>query len=175
MRKIMYGQDVRSEIIEGVKKLAKAVKITLGPKGKNVLFTDIYNNPVITKDGVTVANNIVLSEDYQEIGARMVRDIASKTSKEAGDGPQPLYARILTPDGFITMGEVNVGDIINGTNGTIQKVEGVFPKGEKEIYIVKFIDGREVECCEDHLWEVYDSSKSISEVVTVKSMIECNK
>jgi chaperonin GroEL len=100
-----------------------------------------------------------------------------KTMLSSGDGPQPLYAKVLTPRGFTTMGELKEGDNVCGTNGTIQKVKGIFPKGEKEIYKVHFSDGRVVECCEDHLWEVNDTLRSTptKRVMTVKEMIESKK
>ena len=71
------------------------------------------------------------------MGANLIKNIASKTCDDSGDGPQPLYSKILTPNGFVKMGDIKVGDKICGTNGTVQEVIGVFPKGKKEIYKIK--------------------------------------
>ena len=85
-KKIAFGADARGKICEGVKKLAKAVKITLGPCGRNVILEKSYGSPTVTKDGVTVAKEIELEDSYENMGAQMVKEVASKTSNVAGDG-----------------------------------------------------------------------------------------
>jgi len=85
-KKIAYGTDARAAIQQGVKKLAKAVKITLGPCGRNVVLEKSFGSPTVTKDGVTVAKEIELEDAYENIGAQMVKEVASKTSTVAGDG-----------------------------------------------------------------------------------------
>lgn len=85
-KKIAFGTDARSAIQEGVKKLAYAVKITLGPCGKNVVLEKSFGSPTVTKDGVTVAKEIELEDSYENMGAQMVKEVASKTSTVAGDG-----------------------------------------------------------------------------------------
>ena len=85
-KKIAYGTDARAAIREGVKKLAKAVKITLGPCGRNVILEKSFGSPTVTKDGVTVAKEIELEDSYENMGAQMVKEVASKTSSVAGDG-----------------------------------------------------------------------------------------
>jgi chaperonin GroEL len=85
-KKIAFGTDARSAIREGVKKLAKAVKITLGPCGRNVILEKSFGSPTVTKDGVTVAKEIELEDSYENMGAQMVKEVASKTSSVAGDG-----------------------------------------------------------------------------------------
>jgi chaperonin GroEL len=85
-KKIAYGTDARAAIQEGVKKLAKAVKITLGPCGRNVVLEKSFGSPTVTKDGVTVAKEIELEDAYENLGAQMVKEVASKTSTVAGDG-----------------------------------------------------------------------------------------
>ena len=85
-KKIAFGTDARASILEGVKKLAKAVKITLGPCGRNVILEKSYGSPTVTKDGVTVAKEIELEDAYENMGAQMVKEVASKTSTVAGDG-----------------------------------------------------------------------------------------
>ncbi len=85
-KQIVYGQDSRQKIIEGVNQLANAVKVTLGPKGRNVVLDKKFGSPTITKDGVTVAKEIDLKDPLENMGAQMVREVASKTSDIAGDG-----------------------------------------------------------------------------------------
>ena len=85
-KNITYGEDARQNILRGVNKLADAVKITLGPKGRNVVIDKKYGSPTITKDGVTVAKEIELDNPLENMGAQMVREVASKTSDVAGDG-----------------------------------------------------------------------------------------
>ena len=85
-KKMAFGADARSAIREGVRKLAKAVKITLGPCGRNVVLEKSFGSPTVTKDGVTVAKEIELEEPYENMGAQMVKEVASKTSTVAGDG-----------------------------------------------------------------------------------------
>ena len=85
-KQIIFREDARHALLEGVTKLAKAVKVTLGPRGRNVVLGKKWGSPVITKDGVTVAKEIELPDAQQEMGARMVREVASKTSDVAGDG-----------------------------------------------------------------------------------------
>ncbi len=85
-KNITYGEDARQSILRGVNKLADAVKVTLGPKGRNVVIEKKFGSPLITKDGVTVAKEIELADPLENMGAQMVREVASKTSDIAGDG-----------------------------------------------------------------------------------------
>ncbi len=85
-KNITYSEDARSAILRGVTKLADAVKVTLGPKGRNVVIEKKFGSPTITKDGVTVAKEIELKDPLENMGAQMVREVASKTSDVAGDG-----------------------------------------------------------------------------------------
>jgi chaperonin GroEL len=85
-KQITYGEDSRQAILRGVNRLADAVKVTLGPKGRNVVLDKKFGSPVITKDGVTVAKEIELKAPLENMGAQMVREVASKTSDIAGDG-----------------------------------------------------------------------------------------
>ena len=85
-KQIIYGGDARAALLRGVDKLAEAVKTTLGPKGRNVVLDKKFGSPTITKDGVTVAKEIELKDAYENMGAQMVREVASKTSDVAGDG-----------------------------------------------------------------------------------------
>ena len=85
-KQIIYGEDSRQAILRGVNALADAVKVTLGPKGRNVVIDKKFGSPTITKDGVTVAKEIDLKNPLENMGAQMVREVASKTSDTAGDG-----------------------------------------------------------------------------------------
>ena len=85
-KQIIHGEDSRQAILRGVNKLANAVKVTLGPKGRNVVLDKKFGSPLITKDGVTVAKEIELKDPLENMGAQMVREVASKTSDVAGDG-----------------------------------------------------------------------------------------
>src|ERR1035437_7510567 len=85
-KNITYGEEARQNILRGVNKLADAVKVTLGPKGRNVVIDKKFGSPTITKDGVTVAKEIELENPLENMGAQMVREVASKTSDIAGDG-----------------------------------------------------------------------------------------
>ncbi len=85
-KRIVYAEDARGKILAGVNKLADAVKVTLGPKGRNVILEKKFGSPTITKDGVTVAKEIELPDNLENMGAQMVREVASKTSDVAGDG-----------------------------------------------------------------------------------------
>src|SRR5262245_19719816 len=85
-KQIQYGEEARQSVLKGVNKLADAVKVTLGPKGRNVILEKKFGSPSITKDGVTVAKEIELKDSWENMGAQMVREVASKTSDIAGDG-----------------------------------------------------------------------------------------
>lgn len=85
-KQIQYGEEARQSVLRGVNKLADAVKVTLGPKGRNVILDKKFGSPTITKDGVTVAKEIELKDPWENMGAQMVREVASKTSDIAGDG-----------------------------------------------------------------------------------------
>src|SRR5438477_2302747 len=85
-KQIAFDQEAREAMRRGVAKLARAVKVTLGPKGRNVILQKSFGSPTVTKDGVTVAKEIELEDKYENMGARMVREVASKTSDVAGDG-----------------------------------------------------------------------------------------
>src|SRR6266478_870744 len=85
-KQIVHGEQSRQAILRGVNQLADAVKITLGPKGRNVVLDKKFGSPTITKDGVTVAKEIELQDPLENMGAQMVKEVASKTSDVAGDG-----------------------------------------------------------------------------------------
>ena len=85
-KQITYDEQARHKIMSGVNQLADTVKLTLGPKGRNVIIDKKFGSPTITKDGVTVAKEIELACPFENMGAQMVNEVASKTSDNAGDG-----------------------------------------------------------------------------------------
>src|SRR6201987_3532694 len=85
-KEIIFDESARARILHGVNTLADAVKVTLGPRGRNVVIEKSWGSPTVTKDGVTVAKEIELEDKFQNLGAQMVKEVASKTSDVAGDG-----------------------------------------------------------------------------------------
>ncbi len=85
-KQLLFGEEARKAILNGIIVLTDAVKATLGPKGRNALLDKKFGSPTITKDGVTVAKEIELPDPYENMGAQLVREVASKTSDTAGDG-----------------------------------------------------------------------------------------
>src|SRR5512136_628395 len=85
-KEILFDEKARAEILHGVNILANAVKVTLGPRGRNVVIEKSWGAPTVTKDGVTVAKEIELEDKFENMGAQMVKEVASKTSDVAGDG-----------------------------------------------------------------------------------------
>lgn len=85
-KQLIFSESARKKILSGVEALSQSVKVTLGPKGRNVVIDKKFGSPTVTKDGVTVAKEIELADPYENMGAQMVREVASKTSDAAGDG-----------------------------------------------------------------------------------------
>ena len=85
-KEILFNIDARDQLKKGVDSLANAVKVTLGPKGRNVIIEKKFGAPHITKDGVSVAKEIELEDPFQNLGAQLVKEVASKTGEDAGDG-----------------------------------------------------------------------------------------
>ena len=100
-KEVKFSQDARERMLHGVDVLANAVKVTLGPKGRNVVLEKSFGAPRITKDGVTVAKEIELEDKFENMGAQMVREVASKTSDTAGDGTTTatLLAQAIVKEG----------------------------------------------------------------------------
>src|SRR5262250_2165337 len=88
-KELRFSEEARTAILNGVNILADAVKVTLGPKGRNVVIEKSFGAPNVTKDGVTVAKEIELSDKFENMGAQMVREVASKTNDDARHGPRP--------------------------------------------------------------------------------------
>jgi chaperonin GroEL (HSP60 family) len=124
-KQITYSEDARAAILRGVNKLADAVRVTLGPKGRNVVIEKKWGSPLSTKDGVTVAKEIELADPLENIGAQMVREVASKTSDVAGDGTTTatLLAQAIYREGSrnVTAG-ANPMEIKRGIELAVQAV-----------------------------------------------------
>jgi chaperonin GroEL len=124
-KKIAFGTDARAAVQKGVKKLAEAVKITLGPCGRNVVLEKSFGSPVVTKDGVTVAKEIELEDSYENMGAQMVKEVASKTSDVAGDGTTTatILAESIFDEGLknITAG-ANAMQVKRGIEKAVEKI-----------------------------------------------------
>jgi len=140
IKDVRFNEDAKAPLINGINTVCNAVSTTMGYRGRTVLIESAGGFPNPTKDGVSVAKSIFLDDAVESLGCEFIKQACQKTVDEAGDGPQPLYSKILTTSGWKTMGEMEVGSEICGTNGTKQNVVGVFPKGEMELYKVYFSD-----------------------------------
>src|SRR5271156_1999534 len=114
-KQIAFDQEAREAMRRGVAKLARAVKVTLGPKGRNVILQKSFGSPTVTKDGVTVAKEITLEDNYENMGASMVKEVASKTSDVAGDGT--TTATVLAEASF----NEGLKAVVAGTNPMLMK------------------------------------------------------
>jgi chaperonin GroEL len=124
-KEIKFDVEARKAILEGVNILANAVKVTLGPKGRNVVFARSFGSPSITKDGVTVAKEIELEDHFQNMGAKMVKEVASKTSDTAGDGTTTatVLAQALYREGFrVVAAGANSMDVKRGIDAAVEEV-----------------------------------------------------
>ncbi|MDD5557938.1 MAG: chaperonin GroEL [bacterium] len=124
-KQLSFGSDARQSILKGISKLSRAVKVTLGPAGRNVVLDKKFGSPTITKDGVTVAKEIELEDAYENMGAQMVREVASKTSEDAGDGTTTatLLAEAIYREGLknVTAG-VNPMELKRGIDRAVEAV-----------------------------------------------------
>src|ERR1700733_11831292 len=102
---LQFNEEALKSILKGVKTLAKAVKVTLGPKGRNVVINKGFGSPLSTKDGVTVAKEVALKDKFENMGAQLVKEAASKTSDVAGDG---TTTAIVLADAIFSAGAKNV-------------------------------------------------------------------
>ncbi len=141
-KQIAFDTDARERILRGVQKLARAVKVTLGPSGRVVVLEKSFGAPTVTKDGVTVAKEIELDDPYENMGAQMIKEVASKASKDAGDGTTTatIYAEAIFQEGLknITAG-ANANQVKRGidlaVNAIVDELKGMSKKvsSSKEI------------------------------------------
>src|SRR3989338_5199014 len=124
-KQIHFSNQGRQSLLEGVDKVANAVKVTLGPKGRNVILEKSFGSPTITKDGVTVAKDIELKDKFENMGAHMVKEVASKTSDVAGDGTTTatVLAQSIVREGmkFVAAG-MNPMDLKRGIDKAVLAV-----------------------------------------------------
>ncbi len=135
-KEILFGVDARTKILEGVNIIADAVKITLGPKGRNVVIEKSFGAPRITKDGVTVAKEIELADKYQNLGAQMLKEVASKTNDIAGDGTTTsiVLAQAIVREGVKSVAAgINPMDLKRGIDLAVEAVVKELGKMSKKI------------------------------------------
>lgn len=135
-KQLSFDESARHSLLRGIEKLAKAVKATLGPSGRNVILDKKFGSPTITKDGVTVAKEIELEDSYENMGAQLVREVASKTSDVAGDGTTTatVLAEAIYREGLknVTAG-ANPTSLQRGINKAVEAVVGELAKISKKV------------------------------------------
>src|SRR6187401_1547002 len=135
-KQLIFDEAARQALLRGVEKLSRAVKATLGPKGRNVVIDKKFGSPTVTKDGVTVAKEIELDDPCENMGAQMVREVASKTSDDAGDGTTTatLLAEAIFREGLknVTAGANPMG-IKRGIDKAVAVVVEELKKQSKKV------------------------------------------
>jgi len=135
-KELKFDQEARNAVLEGVNILADAVKVTLGPKGRNVVIEKSFGSPVVTKDGVTVAKEIELEDHFQNMGAKMVKEVASKTSDTAGDGTTTatLLAQAIYREGYkVVAAGINPMEVKRGIDVAVEEVVKELKKQSKPV------------------------------------------
>ena len=135
-KSIVYAEDARQAILRGVNKLADAVQVTLGPKGRNVLIEKKFGSPLMTKDGVTVAKEVELKDKHENMGAALVREVASKTSDIAGDGTTTatVLARAIYKEGIkAVVSGANTMEIKKGIDLAVDAVGAAIDEIKKPV------------------------------------------
>ncbi|HEX9702514.1 MAG TPA: chaperonin GroEL, partial [Rhodospirillales bacterium] len=135
-KEVKFSTDARTRLLKGVDILADAVKITLGPKGRNVVLDKSFGAPRITKDGVTVAKEIELADKFENMGAQMVKEVASKTNDEAGDGTTTatvLAQSIVREGGKAVAAGMNPMDLKRGVDLAVAAVVEAIKKSSKKV------------------------------------------
>ena len=155
-KEIKFGEEARKKLLTGVDKLAGTVKITLGPKGRNVLLEKKYGSPMITNDGVTIAREIELEDAYENMGAQLVKEVATKTNDVAGDGTTTatLLAQAIIREGFKNVAAgANPMILKKGIQGAVEvaveeiKKISIPDKGTQEVAQVASISAGDEEIC----------------------------
>ena len=135
-KELKFGVEGRAALLKGVNTLADAVSVTLGPKGRNVLIEQLFGSPKITKDGVTVAKSITLEDKFEDMGAKLLQEVASKTNESAGDGTTSatvLGRSIFTESVKNVAAGCNPMDLRRGTQAAVEAVVDFLQHNKKEI------------------------------------------
>src|SRR6476469_9665760 len=135
-KEVKFSVDARDRMLRGIDTLAHAVRVTLGPKGRNVVLDKSYGAPRITKDGVTVAKEIELEDKFENMGAQMVREVASKTSDIAGDGTTTatVLAHAIVREGARAVAAgMNPMDLKRGVDLAVETIVADLQKNSKKI------------------------------------------
>src|SRR4029078_6409818 len=133
-KEVKFSTEARDRMLRGVDTLANAVKVTLGPKGRNVVLDKSFGAPRITNDGVTLAKEIALSDTFENMGAQMVREVASKTSDQAGDGTTTatVLAQAIVREGAqAAVADMNPMDLNRGVELAVEAVVADLQKNSK--------------------------------------------
>ena len=157
-KEVRFGEDARARMLKGVNTLANAVKVTLGPKGRNVVLEKSFGAPTITKDGVSVAKEIELADRYENLGAQIVKEAASKTSDVAGDGTTTatVLAQAFIQEGLKAVAAgINPMDLKRGIDKAVAAAVGELKKlsnptaNDKEIAQVGTISANSISFATD--------------------------
>ena len=135
-KEVKFSADARDRLLKGVDTLANAVKVTLGPKGRNVVLDKSFGAPRITKDGVTVAKEIELSDKFENMGAQMIKEVASRTNDEAGDGTTTatVLAQAIVREGVKAVAAgMNPMDLKRGIDLAVTSVVADVKKRAKKV------------------------------------------
>ncbi|MCG8696161.1 MAG: chaperonin GroEL, partial [Minwuiales bacterium] len=135
-KEVKFSTDARSRMLHGIDTMANAVKVTLGPKGRNVLLEKSFGAPRISKDGVTVAKDIELSDKFENMGAQMMREVASRTADEAGDGTTTatVLAQAIVREGAKSVAAgMNPMDLKRGIDIAVDAVIGELHKRSRKV------------------------------------------
>ena len=135
-KEVKFSTEARDRMLNGINVLANAVRVTLGPKGRNVVLDKSFGAPRITKDGVTVAKEIELTDKFENMGAQMVREVASKTNDEAGDGTTTatLLAHTIVQEGVKAVAAgMNPMDLKRGVDLAVDAVVNTVQKSSKKV------------------------------------------
>src|SRR6187401_2786665 len=135
-KQVRFSVDARDRMLRGIEVLNNAVKVTLGPKGRNVVLDKSFGAPRITKDGVTVAKEIELEDKFENMGAQMVREVASRTNDEAGDGTTTatVLAQAIVKEGMKSVAAgMNPMDLKRGIELAVGKVVEDLKKRSKDV------------------------------------------
>ena len=186
-KQLLFSEEARRAILHGVDQLANAVKVTLGPKGRNVVLEKKFGSPTVTKDGVSVAKEIELEDPYENMGAQMVKEVASKTSDVAGDGTTTatILAQAIYREGLknVTAGanpmalKRGIDKAVEAIVAELDKVAKPIGKDKKEIAQIASIAANSDTTIGDHIAEAMekvgkDGVITVEEAKSTKTTME---